>query len=116
MKVRLVIVPPGGGEADYSFFIDMPAVPASGDYISVQTNDEPGVVSLLVKRTWWTLKSVETRSMFEAGDELYGRTEEVSVECYPAKGLGYDTDAHKRTLEMYRARGKAPPEFDTSMY
>ena len=36
MKVRLCFVPPGGGEANYSLDFDMPAVPRSGDYISIK--------------------------------------------------------------------------------
>lgn len=116
MKVRLVVVPPGGGEADYSIFIDMPAVPRAGDYISVMREGEDGLTSLLVKRTWWTLKDNETRTSFPSGQERYGTTEEIAVECYVAKGIGFDSEAHKRVVAMYEARGKKAPEFDNSMY
>lgn len=115
MKVRLVVVPPGGGEADYSIFIDMPAVPSAGDYIGALLPGQPGGTSLFVKRVWWTVQSVEDRLSMTAGTERHGTTEEIAVECYVAKGF-YDSDEHKKVIAMYAARGKPPIEFDESMY
>ena len=115
MKVRLVIVPPGGGEADYSIFVEMPGVPAAGDYIGAAIPGQRGMVSLLVKRTWWTVTAGDNGLYGEAGKEKYGTTDEVAVECYPAKGL-FDSEEHKRLVAMYEGRGKAAPEFDNSMY
>lgn len=116
MKVRLTVVPPGGGEADYSHFIDMPAVPSAGDYIGAIVPGETGGRSFVVKRVWWTVKAAEGDEMyFEAGKEKYGETTEIAVECYPASGL-YDSDEHKRNVEMYASRGHPASEWDQSMY
>ena len=115
MKVRLVVVPPGGGEADYSIFIEMPGVPSAGDYVGATIPGQTGGISLLVKRVWWTVQAADDKPYSEAGKESYGTTEEVAVECYVAKGP-YDSDEHKRTVAMYEARGKPAPEFDASMY
>ncbi len=35
MKIRLMVVPPGGGEIDYVNFADVPAIPREGDYIII---------------------------------------------------------------------------------
>ncbi len=116
MKIRLVVVPPGGGEADYSIFIDMPAIPAAGDYIGVIVPGDQGGRSFVVKRTWWTVTSAaDDEGYIEAGKEKYGSTDEISVECYPASGP-YDSASHKRVVAMYEARGKGKIELDESMY
>lgn len=116
MKVRLVVVPPGGGEADYSIFAEMPAIPAAGDYVTVVVPGDAGVCSFIAKRTWWTILAAEDdRASVVAGTEKYGTTDEICIECYPAAGP-YDSEAHKKVVAMYEARGKGRLELDESMY
>jgi hypothetical protein len=42
IKVSLVFVPPGGGEAEYGLDFEMLSVPRLGDYVSVQRDDRAG--------------------------------------------------------------------------
>lgn len=116
MKIHFIVVPPGGGEAEYSFFIDAPAAPAAGDYIS---HEGPAgkFSSFVVKRVWWSVKSApDERTIIESGTERWGSVTQVAVECYPAEGLGFDSAEHKNLVENFRARGLDVPKFDASMY
>ncbi len=117
MKVTLTFVPPGGGEADYGLGFDLPGVPQPGDYISIlrEGAGAPGSEDFIVRRTWWNLKTPETRAFAESGQEKYGETTGITVECEFARGP-YSSDAHKRSCDMYAARGKEVPEFQASAY
>ncbi len=94
MKARLVFVPPGGGEADYSLLFDLPGVPQAGDYISIQRGEEPGTEDFIVRRTWWHLNTPETRAAVAAEDERMGEIADLVVECEFAVGH-YSHDDHK---------------------
>ena len=72
MKARLIIVPPGGGEAEYSFAFELPSVPHPGDYISVKRPDEDGTRDSIVRRTWWSLEHPSTASFEYADSPIYG--------------------------------------------
>lgn len=114
MKVHFTVVPPGGGEAEYSFFIEMPTPPAAGDYVAL-THANGDIASFIVKRTWWSLQSAEDRVTF-SGEPKWGTVNQCSVEVYPAEGLGYDSPDHRNLVESYRKRGLTVPSHDKSMY
>jgi hypothetical protein len=40
MNVALQVVPPGGGEADFSLDLDMPEVPKVGEYVMITVEGE----------------------------------------------------------------------------
>lgn len=95
MKIRLVFVPPGGGEADYSLEMDVPAIPKAGDYISVAREGNQGrTEDFIVRRTWWA---------FECGSEgQNGKATNIAVECEFAKSP-YSSEDHVRACERYGA-------------
>lgn len=107
MKLRLVFVPPGGGEADYSLDFDSPAVPVKGDYITITRKDQDGTENFIVKRTWWSF------SVGANGEG--GRNDGVYVECEFAKGPLSST-SHKKSVEIYGTQTGTTLEFDESMY
>jgi hypothetical protein len=45
MRVRLVFVPPGGGETEYTLDVEAPAVPHEGDYVCVRRPVRVGTTS-----------------------------------------------------------------------
>jgi hypothetical protein len=61
MKMTLVFVPAGGGEADYQLDFDLPSVPQPGDYVSIRRPDAQGTVDFIVRRTWWASGLSEQR-------------------------------------------------------
>ena len=120
MKVQLYFVPPGGGEADYSLDFDMPAVPRPGDYISIRrpikaASEFPGTCDFIVRRTWWSLDYPNNDLYQSEGEEVYGTTTNVIVECEFAIGP-WSSEEHKRMVAMYEARGKGKLTFDSSCF
>jgi hypothetical protein len=107
IQAQLSFVAPGGGEASYSLKVDLPALPAPGDYIGVQTvdGDDPGYASFIVRRTWWHLVHSEGVTEFAR----------AIVECEFARGHD-DKDSHKEVCDICERRGKKPKEFDATVY
>ena len=116
MKMTLVFVPQGGGEADYSLEFDLPGVPQHGDYISVRRPETQGTADFIVRRTWWGLSHPETR-VSSPGTEapLYGKAEGLMVECEYAIGP-HSSDSHKTMYEAYVVRKGIRREFDETAY
>jgi hypothetical protein len=56
VRVHLAFVPPGGGETDYSRFAELPAVPATGDYLTWASGTGKGTMDFIVRRVWWGVK------------------------------------------------------------
>jgi len=106
MKARLCFVPPDGGEIDYSYDVELPALPSRGDYISIKKldGDHPGTEDFVVRRIWWQIEPGGHESIVE-----------VMIECEFALGH-YSTEDHKRGCEMYKSRTGKIVEFDSSMY
>src|SRR5919205_4005621 len=104
MDVRLVIVPPGGGEADYSLDFNLPSIPRPGDYISVMRPDQQGTEDFIVRRTWWTLEYPDAPMIQDSKSTVRGSTKKVAVECEIAMGP-YSSDAHKKACEGYTKDG-----------
>ena len=107
MKARLVFVPPGGGEAEYTLDFDLPSVPQVGDYVSVTRPGEDGTADFIVRRAWWAL-NYPSVGVAHGGGVLHS----VIVECEFAHGPR-PSAAHQRTCELYASRGLAPKVFDT---
>lgn len=115
MKVRLVFVPPGGGEADYSLDFEMPAIPRPGDYISVMRPGDDGTSDFIVRRTWWTMDFPNNDLYGDSKNPVYGTVQQIAVECEFALG-NYSGSAHKQSCEAYRNRKGGIQEFEASAY
>jgi hypothetical protein len=102
MKVRLVFVPPGGGEADYSLDFDLPSLPQPGDYISIWRSEKQGTEDFIVRRTWWNLEFPDSKLSRSASDQTHGVVKMIAVECEFAIGA-YSSEDHKRACNRYGA-------------
>jgi hypothetical protein len=107
MKVRLGFVPPGGGETDYSLEFDLPALPRTGDYISIQRGGKTGAETFVVRRSWWNL-TVDANGSNGALSELW-------IECEFAE-WGLSSEDHKNAVGRYEQRTGKKITFDESMY
>ena len=116
-EVTLVIVPPGGGEADYSLRMTVPALPREGDYVTVMRNREGpvaggdiGTEDFIVRRVWWAFDYPDDGALFhEAGEGPVGDLSGVSIECEAAKGH-YSSERH------VKACGSKARTFEASGY
>ncbi len=105
MKVDLVFVPPGGGEADYMLGFELPAMPQPGDYISVsRKGGEVGQEDFIVRRIWWSLEFPNNLLSETAENRSFGKPTSICVECEFARGP-FSTEAHKSACDAYEARG-----------
>ncbi len=103
MKARLVFVPPGGGEIDYSLDFDLPGVPQPGDYISIGRKDNPGgTEDFIFRRTWWHLSYPDSKTHHDSDNSPLGNTIHIGIECEFARGP-FSTDEHKRACDGYKA-------------
>ena len=123
IEAEVVIVPPGGGEMDYTISMEFPALPREGDYISIvrglnknksysdETLEKTGSEDFIVRRVKWSCGS-----MIDANveDRL---TCDVTIECEYALSP-YSSESHKKNAELhYQYRGKSKPRsFDNSGY
>lgn len=114
MKVQLIFVPPGGGEADYQLQFDLPAVPQTGDYISVLRDEADGYETFIVRRTIWELSYPKT-DRSASNENEHGKPLKIWVECEFARGA-YMTEAHKRACATYETRGFKVPEHEATGY
>lgn len=102
-QVTLVVVPPGGGEAEYSLQMEVPALPREGDYVTVmRRRDGPvpgreiGTEDFIVRRIWWAFDYPDDGRLYEDSDDrTVGSLNGIGVECEPAKGH-YSSEAHRR--------------------
>lgn len=109
MKVRLMFVPTGGGEIDYSLDFELPAIPQPGDYITVQRDGESGTEDFIVRRTWWYLKYPHGAVVGRAQGDEKGSVREIGVECEFATGP-YSSESHKR------GAGKSAKAFEDTAF
>jgi len=115
MKVRLVFVPPGGGEQDYYRDFELPGIPQAGDYISVMRPGGQGTSDFIVRRTWWHLEYPNNAGVGRADNPVYGSVHSVVVECEFAKGM-YSSEEHLRSCEIYKNKTGKLKEFEPSGY
>lgn len=116
-KVSLVVVPPGGGEADYSLDMMMPALPREGDYISVlrsggapKDDKHIGSEDFIVRRVWWMLDWPDDGQISHtAGEGPVGTVTQIGIECEYAIGH-YSSQAHKD------GAGSDAKKFEASAY
>lgn len=116
-KVTLVFVPPGGGEADYSLEMMVPALPREGDYISVLRSGVPatdpdhlGTEDFIVRRVWWNFDYPDNGKMSHtAGEAPVGSVTQIGIECEFAIGA-YSSKAHKN------GAGAGAQTFEASAY
>ncbi|MDR7126612.1 hypothetical protein J2X53_003454 [Pseudorhodobacter sp. 4114] len=114
MKVRLIFVPPGGGEADYQLQFELPAIPQTGDYISILRDEEVGYETFIVRRTIWELRYPASQGV-SASEHEHGTASTIFVECEFARGA-FSSDNHKRACDAYEARGFKVPEHEATAY
>ena len=93
MKVTLTLVPPGGGEADGYYDVDLPEIPRIGDYLIVFLEGVDGQSDFLVRRVKWYVKSTE-----KGGNATW---DGVTVECEFALS--------ERSSELHKKRVHANP-------
>jgi hypothetical protein len=116
MKVRLLIVPPGGGETDYTLDFELPALPRQGDYIGVTRPKESGAEYFIVRRVWWALHYPGSNdAMVAQPANQVGSVERICIECEIAEGP-FSSESHKKVIDMYNKRGNEVQEFDNSAY
>lgn len=116
-EVTLVVVPPGGGEAEYSLQMNVPALPREGDYVSVMRDREGpvagvdiGTEDFIVRRVWWAFHYPDDGALFHyAGEGPVGTLSGVSIECELAKGH-YSCERH------VKACGAKARTFEPSAY
>lgn len=116
-QVTLVVVPPGGGEAEYSLQMEVPALPREGDYVTVLRRREGpvarrdiGTEDFIVRRVWWAFDYPDDGRLFEYSDDrTVGSLNGIGIECELAKGH-YSSEAH------VRACGPGARAFDASGY
>ncbi|QND50800.1 hypothetical protein HB779_02030 [Phyllobacterium sp. 628] len=104
MKITVVIREVGKLQPDYSLDFDLPEVPRTGEYISIQRPDkrEPFGEDVIVRNVWWRLTHPETAGF--ASEPKIGKVQEIIVECEPALSP-YSSDAWKKLLIGARDRG-----------
>ena len=116
MKAYLVFVPRGGGEADYSHEIEIPAPPHPGDYITVieKTGDKVEGRHWRVRRCWWDFEMTYpgVNDGFTPA-VMTGFT--LRVECEAALGP-YSSESHREAYSGYLSGSGEDIEFDSSMY
>lgn len=115
MKVRLVFVPPGGGEQDYYRDFELPGIPQAGDYISIMRLGGQETSDSIVRRTWWHLEYPNTAAVGHADNPVHGSVNSVVVECEFAKGM-YSSEEHLRACERYKNQTGKLKEFEPSGY
>jgi hypothetical protein len=101
-QVRLVVVPAGGGEADYSLDMMVPALPRQGDYISVlRSGNVPkgdahvGSEDFIVRRVWWMFDFPDDgQPSHTSGKAPVGNATEIGIEVEFAVGP-YSSHAHR---------------------
>ncbi|MEB4781412.1 hypothetical protein P5G60_06600 [Paenibacillus jamilae] len=103
MNVTLAIVPPDGGETDYQIDLKVPHLPRSGEYIYLSEEEFPGVRAFLV------------RNIFHQGKHSSSEISEIDTVVLEVEFIEhpYQSDSHKQSVEMYKARGytvKSAPE------
>lgn len=116
-EITLVFVPPGGGEADYSLRMMVPAVPREGDYITVLRSrnaappeEHSGTEDFIVRRVWWQFDFPDDgKAVHEAGKDPVGSVTMIGIECEFAQGA-YSSPAHRR------ACGENAKSFEASAY
>lgn len=125
MKISLIVVPPGGGKNEYTLEFDLPAVPRANEYITVARDDvtaspersESGELCIyecfFVRRAWWDLRYPRSAPYAKEGD--IGSADMIAVEVEPAYGP-HMTEAHRRSCEVYEAKGLKVRTFDDSGY
>jgi hypothetical protein len=93
MKVDFAVVPPGGGEAEYTFQFEMISPPNVGDYVfkrDYKEGEQPAWAAFVVRQRWFWLQD---------------RDYSVLIEVEPARYY-YESQSHKAICDSYVARGK----------
>jgi hypothetical protein len=117
-EITLVVVPPGGGEAEYNLPMRVPALPREGDYVSVMRKRDLqafgpdfGTEDFIVRRVWWTFDYPDDGALYHyAGEGPVGELAcAIGVECEMAKAY-YSSERHAK------AAGPNAKTFEASAY
>lgn len=96
MKVQLTVVPPGGGEADYSFYATLPTIPRVGEYIILSIDKEPPGAFRVLYITYY----IATEHQPD-GAHTDAHTTEVNLQIEPIKHPYTTEGGAKRLLDSY---------------
>lgn len=83
MEIKCSVVPPGGGETDFSFTLKAPGVPLPGDYVlrASDDGDDPGFAAFIVRRRWFVANSPEHLSVEVEYAEIDSSTKKHKAAC-----------------------------------
>jgi hypothetical protein len=110
MKIEMTVVPPNGGEADYSFTVDMPSVPRAGEHIMLNIKDE----GMGVFRVLYITHMLEAKPLTEGGhsEPVHDSTNvQIEVVDHPmASGRAhlnyyFERPQHRGKVHKYPASG-----------
>ena len=125
MKVKLIVVPPGGGRYEYSIDFEMPAVPRAGEYITLARDkdlkgsprDEDGAIAIYscfyVRQVWWDLRHPGD-GLTAKPDEI-GSADMIAVEVEDARGP-HMTASHRRACDVWEQKGHTVRTFESAPY
>ena len=94
MKVKFLLFPDEGEEADHSLEFDLPGVPQAGDQVTISHPGQEGCTNFIVRRTLWDLDHPHMGPSQRAGETTVGSTNAVTVECEFQIGP-YSSEEHK---------------------
>ena len=116
VRVLITVREIGRLKPDYSLDFDLPEVPRSGDYISVQRPDkpEPYGEDLIVRKVWWRLNHPETGG-YSHGNAKIGSVNEIIIECDPAASP-YSSDQWLQLIEGARSHGATVEDFEVERF
>ncbi|MBB3207493.1 hypothetical protein FHS27_003318 [Rhodopirellula rubra] len=114
MRIHFVVVPPHGGEADFGFDLELPAVPREGDWVQVV---DPLIRSaanrhdFIVGRIRWDLRANGLGGESDYETEYIG----VSVEARYAIS-DYSCESHRRSYLSELKEGETRNEIAATMF
>lgn len=114
MVVKLMFVPPGGGECDHSLTVDLPAIPQEGDAIRIKRGAEIGTEDFIVRKTSWHMKVLDASHATAIGNGADGELVEALVECEFAQSA-FSSDSHRANCERLGIKASVR-EMRPSMY
>lgn len=106
MKVTLAIVPPDGGEQDYQIDATLEFLPRAGEYLYLNETESLRVRAFLVRNVFHQGLIPE-----EGKAVINSVVLEVEFIEHP-----FQSDSHKQSADMYKARGYKVKEAPVTAY
>ncbi|MDE2265231.1 MAG: hypothetical protein KGL29_04975 [Alphaproteobacteria bacterium] len=99
VQIVVVVREPDRLKPDHTLKFDLPEVPKTGSYISIQRPDhpEPFGEDMIVRQVWWRLRHPQKNGAVSDTTEKIGTLREIFVECDPALSP-YSSDNWRHAL------------------